>query len=81
MTPDLLAVVTRSSAQLAELIEALDADGGKYVRAYAEHVLNGNGGTCNPRRPANLPPEAGALIREMVLDSAVVVRTAMGRQP
>jgi hypothetical protein len=75
MTPDLLAVVARSSQALAELIDALDQEGGAYVRAYAEHVLTSNGGNTGPKRPSNLPPEAGALIREMVLDSAVVVRT------
>lgn len=79
MSPDLLAVFARSSEQLAELIDALDRDGGAYAKAYAEHILTTNGGNGGPRRPASLPPEAGALIREMVLDSAVVVRSAWGR--
>ena len=75
MTPDLVAIVTRSSEQLGELIDALDTDGVAYARAYAEHILTTNRGKAVPHRPPGLPPEAGKIIREMVMESAICVRT------
>ena len=68
-TPDLIAVIARSMEQLQELADTLDHEGGAYAKAYAEHLVTSRGRGVGPKRPAALPREAGALIRDLVLDS------------
>lgn len=69
MTPDLAMIVERVSAEIGDLIEALDRDGSAYATRYAEHVLTHRPGSGpGPRAPAGMAPVAATVIREFVLD-------------
>ena len=68
MTPDIAAIVERVNAELGDLLEALERDGGTYAAQYAEHVLTHPTGRNRPAPPKGMPPIAATVVREFVLD-------------
>jgi hypothetical protein len=68
MTPDLALVIERVSAEVGDLIDALDREGAVYAGQYAQHVMTHRPGGPGPRPPKGMPPVAATVIREFVLD-------------
>jgi hypothetical protein len=70
---ELSAVRSAVRAQLGELLDAIDSDGGRYADHYAEWMLGRRNGRIGPPAPPKLGP-AAELVRELVRDEATAVR-------
>lgn len=74
---DLRDVVERVRGELGQLLEVLDAEGGRYADRYAEWFMQSGGGRYGggpPQAPPALRGKFGEGIRELVRDEAIARR-------
>lgn len=64
--------------ELLEMIDVLEREGGRYARAYLEHVRAGGRG-YGPKAPLGMNPLVAKAIRDVVLDHAQNARFTMRR--
>ena len=69
--PDLMGILGGVQQDVREFMAGLQKYGPDYARRYAEHVARN---APMPQLPPGLSPEAAKLIRESVLEQAIVAR-------